>query len=153
MQETYGPGTHASCEKCGRKIFITKAVEVSVRDGKRFVELVCKSPSCLLYDKPHEYDEDALEIRGSEPNGPIYFDEHITVRNLGFESSSGKLRLAIDEKHAGVGFYYITVMFESGNFQRIPYDGASPNRDKEPIAETFKPDDTVTEINIVRVHD
>lgn len=64
----------------------------------------------------------------------VYEDDHITVRNLGFNPTSGEQKLAIDEKHMGVGFYHITVTFDSGNRGRIPYDGASPNRDKEPIA-------------------
>ena len=64
MLERYGKGTHALCKECGRKIFITEA-EVTVRDGKRWVELTCKSPGCVAYDKPSLYDKGALKIYGT----------------------------------------------------------------------------------------
>ena len=68
MREPYGRGTNAPCAECGRKIFITEG-EVTERDGKRLVELTCKSPSCVAYDLPRLYDEDALEIRGTAAAG------------------------------------------------------------------------------------
>jgi len=61
MKELYGKGTHAPCSECRRKIFITEA-ELTVRDGKRLVELTCKSPACVAYNLPRLYDENALEI-------------------------------------------------------------------------------------------
>jgi hypothetical protein len=64
MLEPYGKGTRVPCFKCGRKIFITEA-EVTARDGKRWVELTCKSPGCAARDKPRLYDEDTLEIDGT----------------------------------------------------------------------------------------
>jgi hypothetical protein len=64
MLESYGQGTHVPCKACGRKIFITEA-NVTVRDGKRWVELKCPQPGCVAYDKPHLYAEDALEIHGT----------------------------------------------------------------------------------------
>jgi hypothetical protein len=81
----------------------------------------------------------------------VYDDDHITVRDLGFDPTSGKLKLAIDEKHPSVGSYFIAVTFDSGNHTRIPYDGASPNRNKDPIAQTYKPNDSVKEIKVVPV--
>ena len=68
MRELYGEGTYAPCTECGRKIFITEA-EVTVRDGKRLVDLICKSPGCVAYDLPRLYDEDALEIHGTAGAG------------------------------------------------------------------------------------
>ena len=54
-----------------------------------------------------------------------FADEHIVVRQIGFDPTSGRLALAIDENHEKVGFYYITVTFDSGNSTRIDYDGVS----------------------------
>ncbi len=68
MLETYGQGTHVPFKECGRKIFITEA-NVTVRDGRRWVELKCPQPGCIAYDKPHLYDEDALEIHGTAAAG------------------------------------------------------------------------------------
>ena len=68
MQELYGEGTYAPCTECGRKIFITEA-EVTVRDGKRLVDLICKSPGCVAYALPRLYDEGALEIHGTAAAG------------------------------------------------------------------------------------
>jgi hypothetical protein len=68
MIESYGKGTHIQCSECGRNIFITEA-EVTVRDGKRWVELTCKSPGCVVYDQPRLYDEDTLEIHGTAAAG------------------------------------------------------------------------------------
>ena len=65
MQKPYGKGTHVPCFKCGRKIFFTEA-EVTARDGRRWVKLTCKSPGCVARDKPRLYDEDMLEIHGTE---------------------------------------------------------------------------------------
>jgi hypothetical protein len=68
VRELYGQGTHFICTECGRKIFITEA-EVTVRNGKRFVDLTCKSPGCVACDLPRLYDEDALEIHGTAGAG------------------------------------------------------------------------------------
>ncbi len=68
MMEHYGQGTHAPCSECGRKIFITEA-EITEREGKRLVELTCISPSCVAYNLPRLYDEDALEIHGTAAAG------------------------------------------------------------------------------------
>ncbi len=65
MLLTYGHGTHVPCQKCGRKIFITEPVEGSIRNGKQWVELVCKSPACSAYGERRVYDEEALEIHGN----------------------------------------------------------------------------------------
>ena len=64
MLERYGKGTHGQCPECGRKIFVTKA-EVTVRGGKRFVELRCLQPGCVAYQKLRLYNEDTLEIHGT----------------------------------------------------------------------------------------
>ena len=66
MLEHYGSGTNVACAVCGRRIFFTK-VEVTERDGKRWVELTCKSLACTAYLKPRLYDEGALEIHGTAP--------------------------------------------------------------------------------------
>lgn len=63
MLELYGKGTHVPCKACGRKIFITEA-NVTVREGKRLVELNCPVPGCVAYYKPTLYAEDSLEIHG-----------------------------------------------------------------------------------------
>jgi len=68
MRELYGQGTHFLCTECGRKIFVTEA-EVTVRNGKRFVDLTCKSPGCVACDLLRLYDEDALEIHGTAGAG------------------------------------------------------------------------------------
>ena len=59
-----GKGHISSAPSADVKIFITEA-EVTVRDGKRLVDLTCKSPGCVAYDLPRLYDEDALEIHGT----------------------------------------------------------------------------------------
>ena len=68
MLELYGKGTHVPCSHCGRDIFITEA-ELTVRDGKRWVELNCVSPGCVAYNEPRLYSEDALEIHGNAAAG------------------------------------------------------------------------------------
>ena len=68
MRVAYGKGTHAPCKECGRKIFITEA-ELTVRDGKRLVELKCSQPGCVVYDKPILYNENTLDIRGRAAAG------------------------------------------------------------------------------------
>jgi hypothetical protein len=40
MRVAYGAGTHAPCRQCSQDILITEA-EMTVRDGKRLVELKC----------------------------------------------------------------------------------------------------------------
>ena len=60
----YGKGTHTTCKECGRMIFLTE-VEVTVRDGKRWLELTCLQPDCVVYTKPVLYDEGTLEIHGA----------------------------------------------------------------------------------------
>jgi len=83
----------------------------------------------------------------------VFTDDYLVVRNIGFEPSSGRLKLAIDEKREGVGFYYITATFDSGNATRIDYDGGNLRRNKQPIVQTGKPNDPVKEIKVVRVRD
>jgi hypothetical protein len=60
MMAKYGRGTHVRCQECDQKIFIEE-IEVTVRDGKRCVELACKM------GHRHVYDEDALDMRGGPP--------------------------------------------------------------------------------------
>jgi len=80
-----------------------------------------------------------------------FADQHIVVRQISFDPTSGRLALAFDENHEKVGFYYITVIFDSGNSTRIDYDGGNPCRDTRPIVRTPKRDDTVKEIKVIRV--
>ena len=83
-----------------------------------------------------------------------FADQHIVVRQISFDPTSGQLALAIDENHEKVGFYYITVTFDSGNSTRIDYDGGNPpRRDTRPIVQTPKRNDTVKEIKVIRVRD
>jgi hypothetical protein len=82
-----------------------------------------------------------------------FADQHIVVRFIGFDPSSGTARLAIDENHPNVGFYYIWVHFGSGNSHRTDYDGGNPKRDNRPIAITTQRNDTVTRLEIKRVRD
>ena len=81
----------------------------------------------------------------------VFADDHIMVRQVGFDPASGQLELEIEEKHPGVGFYYITATFESGNSTRIDYDGGNPGRVRNQIVRTGKPNDAVKEIKAVRV--
>jgi hypothetical protein len=64
MREDYGKGTHVPCKECGRNIFTTEA-DVTERDGKRWVELKCQQPGCVVFYKLVLYDEDMLEIHGA----------------------------------------------------------------------------------------
>jgi hypothetical protein len=86
MLEPYGKGTHVPCLKCGRKIFITEA-EVTTRDGRRWVKLTCKSAACVSCNKPRLYDEDTLEIHGTESGSRIEF-----VRGEGNYNSSWRTK-------------------------------------------------------------
>ena len=80
-------------------------------------------------------------------------DDHITIGDADFDSAKGILRLEIHEKHESVGFYYITTTFESGNSNRIDYDGDNPRRDKNPTVETPAKNDSVKQVQAVRVRD
>jgi len=82
-----------------------------------------------------------------------YADEHIVLRLLGFDPSSRQCRLAIDENHPNVGFYYIWVTFGSGDESRIDYDGGNPNRDTRPRATSNHLNDTLKSIRAKRVRD
>jgi hypothetical protein len=94
MLERYGKGTHVPCFKCGRKIFITEA-EVTARDGRRWVELNCKSPGCAARDKPRLYDEVTLEIHATASGSRIEF-----ARGEG-NSESGRRTKALRRDHGG----------------------------------------------------
>jgi hypothetical protein len=83
----------------------------------------------------------------------VFDDEHMTVGIAESDASNGVLKLAIAEKHEGVGFYWINVEFESGNSTRIAYNGANSGRDKHLIVRTPKRNDTVKEIKVDRVRD
>jgi nicotinic acid phosphoribosyltransferase len=63
-ETVYGIGTNVSCGECGRRLFLEGPVKVAIRDGERWVELQCKSPSCAAYQQPQWYAELALEIHG-----------------------------------------------------------------------------------------
>jgi hypothetical protein len=82
-----------------------------------------------------------------------FADSHIVVRFIGFDPSSGTARLAVDENHPNVGFYYIWVYFGSGDSTRIDYDGGNHNRDNRPIIRTNHKNDTVTKLEVKRVRD
>jgi len=79
----------------------------------------------------------------------VFDDDHVTV-GLDSFSPSGKLTLLIQEKRQPVGFYKITVNFESGNSIQIEYDGANPQRTHLLVTQTEYVDDTVSTINVVR---
>jgi hypothetical protein len=83
----------------------------------------------------------------------VFEDEHILLRLMSFDPSSGLCRLAVDEKHSKVGLYYIFVRFGSGDETRIDYDGGNPMRDTRPIANSSHRNDTVTSVNAKRVRD
>ena len=71
MRELYGEGTYAPCTECGRKIFITEA-EVTVRDGKRLVDLICKSPGCVAYALPRLTTKARWKFTAQrEPDRPV----------------------------------------------------------------------------------
>lgn len=86
-------------------------------------------------------------------NQAHFTDSHIVVRLLGFDSSNGIARLAVDENHDKVGFYYITVNFGSGDSTRIAYDGGNPYRDGRPTVGTSHRNDVLTGIAVKRVGD
>jgi len=81
----------------------------------------------------------------------IFDDTHLSVRDEGFNADTGKQSLSIHEKHVGVGFYYINVVFESNNATRLSHDGGNPNRLMTPIVQTPKRGDAVKEITVKRV--
>ena len=64
-ETAYGIGTNVPCGECGRLIFLEGPVKVAIRDGERWVELQCNSPSCSAYQRPQWYAELALEIHGN----------------------------------------------------------------------------------------
>lgn len=80
-------------------------------------------------------------------------DEHITIRFLGFDPTSGQARLAIDEHHPKVGFYFIWFTFNSGDETRIDYDGGNPNRDMRPVVSTTHRNDVPKGLRAKRVRD
>jgi hypothetical protein len=82
----------------------------------------------------------------------VFEDEHILLRLMSFDPSSGTCRLAVDEKHSKVGFYYIFVKFGSGDEFRIDYDGGGL-RDTRPIAKSDHRNDMVTSVEVKRVRD
>lgn len=82
-----------------------------------------------------------------------FSDGHIVLRLLGFDPTSRQCRLAIDEEHPNVGFYYIWVTFSSGDESRFDYDGGNPNRDNHPIATSSHINDGVKNIRATRVRD
>jgi hypothetical protein len=81
----------------------------------------------------------------------VFADNHIIVRNIGFDPSTGLVRLAIDENHENVGLYHIAVTFGSGSSTGVDYDGGNSHRDKRPIVRTEKQYDTLKEIKVARV--
>ena len=82
-----------------------------------------------------------------------FADSHIAIRLLGFDPSTRTVRLAVDEKHGNVGFYYIWVYFGSGDSTRIDYDGGNPNRDNRPSATSDHKNDVLVRIEAKRVRD
>lgn len=86
-------------------------------------------------------------------NGVAYEDEHLTVARLSFNSHKGVAEIVVREKHSDVGFYYITVTFESNNSTRIDYDGGNPNRVFVHTVQTMERNDRMREIKVVRVRD
>lgn len=82
-----------------------------------------------------------------------FADGHIVLRLLGFDPSSRQCRLAVDENHPNVGFYYIWVTFASGDETRIDYDGANPNRNNRPVVESSHINDFLKSIRATRVRD
>jgi hypothetical protein len=88
------------------------------------------------------------QTHGNRP-GLVFDDEHIVVGDLGFDPLTRQLKLGVSEKHESVGLYHITVLFESGDFAQINFDGANAARSHELIATTSQPNDTVKEIKVV----
>jgi hypothetical protein len=78
----------------------------------------------------------------------VFADKHIVVRLIGFDPTSGAVRLAVDEIHESVGSFRITATFGSGNSAYTDYDGGNPNRDNRPILQTPKQYDTLKEIRV-----
>jgi hypothetical protein len=83
----------------------------------------------------------------------VFADKNIVVRSIAFDPATGRLALAIDEKHDNVGLYYVTVIFGSGHSARIDYNGGNSRRNKRPFADTPRQNDTVKGINVVCVRD
>jgi len=73
-------------------------------------------------------------------------NKEIIVRLLGFDPTTGAVRLAIDELCANVGAYRVTAIFGSGNSAYADYDGQDPNKDNHPILKASKQYDTLKEI-------
>jgi hypothetical protein len=92
-----------------------------------------------------------LDGRSIYAHQAVFADHHIVVRNIGFDPSTGSVRLGIDENHENVGLYRITVTFGSGIPAAIDYDGGNPHRDNRPIVRTEKQYDTLKRIEVARV--
>ena len=86
-------------------------------------------------------------------SGSIFSDQYITLSFLRFDERSGNAFLQVTERTSNVGFYYITVVFQSGDQVRIAYDGGNPNRLKDPVAQSSHRQDFVSEIRAIRVRD
>ena len=97
-----------------------------------------------------DYSADGQEIYRHQMQ---FADNHIVVRLISFDPSTGAARLAVDENDNNVGFYYISVHFGSGDSTRIDYDGGNPRRDNRPIAQSTHKNDTLKKIEVKRVRD
>ena len=138
-------GKHASSsgENCAGRNF----VPITVGSGGAFTTFV----KCTTCERELAAWEHGLMASQQQV---VFHDEHIIVGDAGFDPADGTLKLEIHEKHEGsVGFYYITVTFDSGNATRIDYDGGNPRRVKNPIVQTWEKNDSVKDVKAVRVRD
>jgi hypothetical protein len=76
----------------------------------------------------------------------VFNDKHIILRLLGFDPTSGAVRLAIDENHDEVPGYRITATFGSGHSAHLDYNGEDPSRNNRPMLQTPRRNDTLTRI-------
>ena len=83
----------------------------------------------------------------------VFEDEHITLNLVESNPISGESQFTIDEREENVGFYYITVVFESGDQSRLEYDGGNPRRDKYPVIKSNHLKDAIADISAIRVRD
>jgi hypothetical protein len=64
---------------------------------------------------------------GIGPNTVQFEDDFIVIRIFGYDRETGQGDIVIERKQAEVGFYYIYLTFDSGNTNRLDFDGANPN--------------------------
>jgi hypothetical protein len=104
------------------------------------------------YSSTHNTTTTHTQQRGTGME-KVFEDKHITLKLAGFDPTSCEAQFIIDEREDNVGFYYITVVFESGDQTRLDYDGGNSKRDKSPVIKSSHLKDSIANISAIRVRD